>query len=303
MLQVISLVFQGVEGLILDLPAGLSPPHDVPDVLRNQEKVGDPTEMLNPPIGVDLPVFQHIDQFVGVRLVERHAITEPKMMHNARRWILQGKDLHLAGLTDRRPGWARLPWRALWKPRAQVVPVMHFSSVQRSRRAWWGTNGWVADDSGKPAEVALDLAHFNPGTVGPRHEAESQGKNRALQEEGFHGGVGLADELPLLAGSAVKFQGPGAACHEHQFAHADLGVKAELLSRAIIRALDLDGEIGPAEPVGFAVLRRVARQEDRHVRAAEVTFPALRSTAHVAAREDLYVLPRAESGVDCAGKG
>lgn len=76
------------------------PPHDVPDVLRNQEKVGDPTEMLHLPIGVDLPVFQHIDQLVGVRLVERHAITEPKMMHNARRWILPGKDLHLAGLVD-----------------------------------------------------------------------------------------------------------------------------------------------------------------------------------------------------------
>ena len=100
MLQVISLVFQGVEGLILDLPAGSSPPHDVPDVFRNQEKVGDPTEMLHRSIGVDLPVFQHIDQLVGVRLVERHAITEPKMMHNARRWILQGKDLHLAGLVE-----------------------------------------------------------------------------------------------------------------------------------------------------------------------------------------------------------
>src|SRR5271157_4385886 len=47
MLQVISLVLQGVERLILDLPAGSSPPHDVPDDLRNQEKVGDPTEMLN----------------------------------------------------------------------------------------------------------------------------------------------------------------------------------------------------------------------------------------------------------------
>ena len=56
--------------------------------------------MLHLSIGVDLPVFQHIDQLVGVRLVERHAIAEPEMMHNARRWILQGKDLHLAGLVE-----------------------------------------------------------------------------------------------------------------------------------------------------------------------------------------------------------
>ena len=48
--------------------SGLVPPHDVPDVLRNQEKVGDPTEMLNLSIGVDLPVFHHFDQFVGVGL-------------------------------------------------------------------------------------------------------------------------------------------------------------------------------------------------------------------------------------------
>src|SRR5450759_644199 len=100
MLQVISLVFQGVERLILDLPAGSSPTHDVPDNLQNQEKVGDPTEMLDLPIGVDLPVFQHVDQLVGVGLVERHPIAEPKMMQNARRWILQGQDLHLAGLVE-----------------------------------------------------------------------------------------------------------------------------------------------------------------------------------------------------------
>jgi hypothetical protein len=43
--------------------------------------------MLNLPIGVDLPVFQHIDQLVGVGLVERHSIAEPKMVQNARHWI------------------------------------------------------------------------------------------------------------------------------------------------------------------------------------------------------------------------
>ena len=36
--QVIALVLQGVEGLVLDLPAGSSPPHDVPDVVRGQHE-------------------------------------------------------------------------------------------------------------------------------------------------------------------------------------------------------------------------------------------------------------------------
>ena len=93
-------------------------------------------------------------------------------------------------------------------------------------------DGWVADFSGKPAEVALDLAHFNPGTVGPRHEAKSEGKNRALQEEGFH--VGSVRRELHLTGSGVM-SAARTACDEHQLAHPDLGVKAELLSRAIKR--------------------------------------------------------------------
>ncbi len=47
-----------------------------------------------------LPVFQHFDKFVGVRLVQRDAIAEPKMMQHARRRIDQGEDLHLASLVE-----------------------------------------------------------------------------------------------------------------------------------------------------------------------------------------------------------
>ena len=47
---------------------------------------------------MDLPVFQHVDQLVRVRLVQRYTVAEPKMMENARRRIVQGQDLYLASL-------------------------------------------------------------------------------------------------------------------------------------------------------------------------------------------------------------
>ena len=70
----------------------------VPDVCRGQEEVGDPTEVLHRAVGMDLPVFQHVDQFVGVRLVQRRGIAESEMMQDTRRQIDPGPDRHLTRL-------------------------------------------------------------------------------------------------------------------------------------------------------------------------------------------------------------
>ena len=56
---------------------------------------------------------------------------------------------------------------------------------------------------------------------------------------------------------------------------------------AVEAADDLDGEIGTAEPVGPAVLGRIAREEDGDVRASIIRRPSLRLVADVAAGEDL----------------
>ena len=53
--------------------------------------------MLHLTLASDLPVLQHVDPFVGVRLVERHAIAEAKMTQDARRRIVAGQDLDPAG--------------------------------------------------------------------------------------------------------------------------------------------------------------------------------------------------------------
>ena len=56
---------------------------------------------------------------------------------------------------------------------------------------------------------------------------------------------------------AGKVPAPGFAVDEEQLTHADLRVEIELLSRSVARADDLDGEVGPAEPVGSVVVGRV----------------------------------------------
>ena len=102
---------------------------------------------------------------------------------------------------------------------------------------------------------------------------EIRGEKPALQEEGFHGGLGLADELPLLADSAVKFEGPGGVPRTSVRAPRPWRKSRTSLasdhtgsgSRRRNRARHTSGCCGPS---------RVAGQKDRHVRAAVVTLPS-----------------------------
>src|ERR1700677_4212986 len=86
--------------------------------------------------------------------------------------------------------------------------------------------------------------------------------------------------------------------HEEKLADADILVEAEFLARPVESADDLDREIGAAIPMRLAVLGRVTRQEDGHVRTAVISFPSFWLVAHVAAREDLRCL----HGIQCIGK-
>ena len=54
--------------------------------------------LLDEPVGMDFPVFEHVDQAVRVRLVERHAVVEAEVMQHARGLIDQRERLRLAGL-------------------------------------------------------------------------------------------------------------------------------------------------------------------------------------------------------------
>lgn len=72
MLEVVALVLQGVEGLVLDPPAGTAATHDFVSVLLGNHKICHPTEMLFlVAIGISLPVFEEVDtQFILAAFVE-----------------------------------------------------------------------------------------------------------------------------------------------------------------------------------------------------------------------------------------
>ena len=66
MLEIVPLVFEGVEGFIFDFPPSPATAHDLIDVFRGDDEVGDPGEVFFP-LAAELPVLQQInpDVFVG----------------------------------------------------------------------------------------------------------------------------------------------------------------------------------------------------------------------------------------------
>ena len=94
--EVVALVLEGVEGLVLDPPAGTTTPHDFHGVVRSDRQVGDPTEavadlhLLAP--GLHLPMFEEVDaQLVLADLVEGHGVEEAKTVRPARLFLV-GQD-------------------------------------------------------------------------------------------------------------------------------------------------------------------------------------------------------------------
>ena len=82
MLQVVSLVFEGVEGFIFHLPPGSSPAHDEIDVLFGESEIRDPGEVLLAVVPY-LPIFEKIDADVLIRFVERNIVEEPEEVAHA----------------------------------------------------------------------------------------------------------------------------------------------------------------------------------------------------------------------------
>ena len=78
--KVVALVFQRIEGLILNLPAGSSTPHEVKDVALAHPQVRYPTEVLDLVLA-NLPGLDEIDAHVRVRGIERYVIDKPTAMH------------------------------------------------------------------------------------------------------------------------------------------------------------------------------------------------------------------------------
>src|SRR5271166_2923431 len=91
--------------------------------------------------------------FSGIR---RKSVIELKMMHNARRWILQAKDLHLAGLVE---GLQVLEQKRV-VARLDANDVMRASRTQVAKVGGVGAEGVFDDDD---RQVGMLLAKpFEP---------------------------------------------------------------------------------------------------------------------------------------------
>ena len=81
--QAVSLIFQGVERFVFDLPPGPATTHDGVNRLGCQPQVGDPREILQLAIGMDFPIFEYINQLVRVRLIQGKTYVPSKVVQNA----------------------------------------------------------------------------------------------------------------------------------------------------------------------------------------------------------------------------
>lgn len=74
-LDMIALVFQGVEGLIFDFPAGAAGLDQVPDVFFGNGQIGDPTVAIGGfPLFIDHPVLEEMDRIGLWGPVEGHVV-------------------------------------------------------------------------------------------------------------------------------------------------------------------------------------------------------------------------------------
>ena len=99
--EVVPLVFQCIERLIFNAPAGSTTPHDLVHGAFGEAQVGHPTEMLYL-VAVPLPALQKVDPTVGIGLIERQVTDEAKAMAQPALGIIAIVIAHLARLLSRR---------------------------------------------------------------------------------------------------------------------------------------------------------------------------------------------------------
>ena len=81
--EVIPLIFQGIEGLVLNPSAGTTTTHDFHDVVRGDLKIGDPAEPIADnslfAFGFHFPLLKEVDEQLALTgLVERDSVDESK---------------------------------------------------------------------------------------------------------------------------------------------------------------------------------------------------------------------------------
>ena len=100
MFEVVLLVFEGIEGFILDLPSASAHFHDLIEVGSGELNLGNPGEGMGLSLGIGELIVEHVDPQVGMGLVEGEIVGIAEVMGSS--CVLYGMSLYpsslLAGL-------------------------------------------------------------------------------------------------------------------------------------------------------------------------------------------------------------
>ncbi len=156
--KMIALVLEGIEGLIFNLPAGATAPHQLKDIGCRDREIGDPAKMLDF-VPVNFPIFNEVDQQVRVRGVQRDLIDEPKSMNDP--FHLAFVLGHLTGLVGRGDRFKQKGVVAFFDPH-NVAQVVLFEFLQMGRI---GAEGIFGDNEGPLRVVLAQLAEKTLGRI------------------------------------------------------------------------------------------------------------------------------------------
>src|SRR5918992_831179 len=157
-LKLVALVFQRVERLIFNAPAGSTTPHDLVHRAFGQAKVSYPTEMLHF-VAVPLPALQKVDPHIGVGLIERQVTGKAKAMAQTTLGIIAIIIAYLARLLSRRHLREPIPMIAFFDPQNVMAIVID----QRANVRGIGTQAVFSDDE---LEMRVILAQFGEEALG-----------------------------------------------------------------------------------------------------------------------------------------
>lgn len=78
MAEIVSLIFQGVEGFVFDAPTGTTSAHNLVCIFACDREIGNLTEIEFLSFGINLPIFKYIDQKIRVRFIESKPVDQAK---------------------------------------------------------------------------------------------------------------------------------------------------------------------------------------------------------------------------------
>jgi hypothetical protein len=177
-LEVVALVFAGIECLIGNLPPGATAPHEVKDMALVHPSVRHPTAVLAL-VSAQFPVLDKIDPHVWVGGIERDIIDKAQPMPEPRSAIMPLIRGDAAGVLGRLDLWEQISVIAFFDPEEIVTPIR----VQGLHVGGMGTQRVCGDDK---LEVRMSLPQLGHQALGSLTFAIIRGRPITVHERLRH---------------------------------------------------------------------------------------------------------------------